>query len=477
MSHHHHQHQHRSSKRYIADHAILDKYNAKPMYFIDDDDDDTRHISGIEIAGWKIETSTSTIANEGEMDDLTFCMEDLANANNVKSTTYYTNADTNTSVNEEAVEGANVEGGGVPKGRRRLCLPEIVFAHAFISLKKEARSGANNNVYNDSHSHNSNKNDNDNQENEKIEEESLTTTTTTPPISIECTAKSALSEWASCHSFLDHDNVDNVVSYYKGVSIIKSIDAKLWEEREKKQQQQQRQNQFNLDSYSSSSTSIISSNANTNANAFNYDWTFSTPYTGSTTFHPSTSTTTSTSTSTSEIQYHQLKDKSQPILYFDDINLYEDDMHDNGYVSLRCKIRVMPTCFFLLLTLFVRVDHVLIRVREVRFFCSFGDGNNDNNDKNNNKKKKMEEIKICKDVCWRECKWDTLNEYNLPHNVKLWRIEEDEFNININNNINNNNNAPRQQSVQQRIHGMIQRLPQVDLPISIPMYSTSTFTF
>ena len=49
-------------------------------------------------------------------------------------------------------------------------------------------------------------------------------------------------------------------------------------------------------------------------------------------------------------------------------------MHDNGYhVSLRCKILLMPTCFFTLTTfLFVQFHHVLIRSKEeVRIFCKF----------------------------------------------------------------------------------------------------------
>lgn len=39
-----------------------------------------------------------------------------------------------------------------------------------------------------------------------------------------------------------------------------------------------------------------------------------------------------------------LQATEQPILFYADVPLYEDELHDNGAVQLAAKIRVMPTC-------------------------------------------------------------------------------------------------------------------------------------
>ncbi len=41
-----------------------------------------------------------------------------------------------------------------------------------------------------------------------------------------------------------------------------------------------------------------------------------------------------------------LQATEQPILYYADVPLYEDELHDHGAVQLAAKIRVMPTCVF-----------------------------------------------------------------------------------------------------------------------------------
>lgn len=69
-----------------------------------------------------------------------------------------------------------------------------------------------------------------------------------------------------------------------------------------------------------------------------------------------------------------LQSREQPILFYDDITLYEDELHDHGVVSLNVKVRVMPTCWFLLLRYFLRVDGVLLRVQDTRYFHKFGEG-------------------------------------------------------------------------------------------------------
>ena len=69
-----------------------------------------------------------------------------------------------------------------------------------------------------------------------------------------------------------------------------------------------------------------------------------------------------------------LQRQDMPILFYDDITLYEDELHDHGVVSLNAKVRVMPTCWFVLLRYFLRVDGVLLRVHDTRYFHKFGEG-------------------------------------------------------------------------------------------------------
>lgn len=64
--------------------------------------------------------------------------------------------------------------------------------------------------------------------------------------------------------------------------------------------------------------------------------------------------------------------RRDPILFFADLPLYQDDLHDNGHSECRLRIRVMPQCFFVLLRHFLRVDGSLIRQRDTRLFCKFG---------------------------------------------------------------------------------------------------------
>jgi hypothetical protein len=42
-------------------------------------------------------------------------------------------------------------------------------------------------------------------------------------------------------------------------------------------------------------------------------------------------------------------------------------------VSFDAKLRVMPACWFLLARLFVRIDGVIVRIRETRYYHRFGD--------------------------------------------------------------------------------------------------------
>ena len=48
--------------------------------------------------------------------------------------------------------------------------------------------------------------------------------------------------------------------------------------------------------------------------------------------------------------------KREPILFFADRTFYTDDLHDNGVSEARLRVRVMPSCFFVLLRHWLRVD-------------------------------------------------------------------------------------------------------------------------
>ncbi|KAN0061062.1 Tap42 interacting protein [Thecaphora frezii] len=61
----------------------------------------------------------------------------------------------------------------------------------------------------------------------------------------------------------------------------------------------------------------------------------------------------------------------EPILFYDDIVLYEDELADNGSSMVNVKVRVMPSGFLVLQRFFLRVDEVLFRVFDTRLYCQF----------------------------------------------------------------------------------------------------------
>ncbi|THC91677.1 hypothetical protein EYZ11_008872 [Aspergillus tanneri] len=67
----------------------------------------------------------------------------------------------------------------------------------------------------------------------------------------------------------------------------------------------------------------------------------------------------------------ELLKRPDPILFFDDVVLYEDELADNGITTLSCKIRVMPNRLLLLLRFFMRLDNVLFRLRDTRVYIDF----------------------------------------------------------------------------------------------------------
>jgi type 2A phosphatase activator TIP41 len=96
-----------------------------------------------------------------------------------------------------------------------------------------------------------------------------------------------------------------------------------------------------------------------------FDWSYSTDYKGS--VYP---TAKQFEASTKEIPIELLK-RPDPILFFDDVMLYEDELADNGVSMLSCKIRVMPARLLLLARFFMRLDNVLFRLRDTRIYVDF----------------------------------------------------------------------------------------------------------
>ena len=57
--------------------------------------------------------------------------------------------------------------------------------------------------------------------------------------------------------------------------------------------------------------------------------------------------------------------KRETIGWYRDIGLYDDELDDNGAVSLGVKIRIMPSCFFILVRYYLRVDKGKLQLQSV----------------------------------------------------------------------------------------------------------------
>lgn len=110
---------------------------------------------------------------------------------------------------------------------------------------------------------------------------------------------------------------------------------------------------------------------------FDYDWTYTTDYAGTVEMDSNAEAGTAGAEScweqTSEGMDRSMLMARDPILFWDEVPLYESELDDNGVSQLRVKIRVMPRCWYVLLRFFLRVDKVLVKLRETRMFCPFSD--------------------------------------------------------------------------------------------------------
>jgi type 2A phosphatase activator TIP41 len=287
-------------------------------------------VVGIELEEWKIITQQGCIGDDAWLSQATERLQELA---------------------QPPPKAEKV--GSHTLTHRQLCLPEMVFPRAHITLEKS--NG----------------------------------------LKLKFGAYPALLEWGQAHRAIPLGSFQE----HRGVSVLQTADAKLW-----------------------SGKSVGHSN-------FHYDWTFSTPHACTTTMDVSWAPLKK-----SGINLALLKDQSVPIYLFDEVVLYEDDLHDNGQASLTCKIRVMPTCAYVLEQLWVRVDGVLLRVRDTRVSLEFGSN------------------QIYRDVVWRQCRWEDLEKNGLPSDVKSWCPDTDCVSKN-------------------EWQTMLLRLPQVPLPSGLPAFA------
>jgi len=434
----------------------------------------------------------ASIGTEGEMDTITDMIEMVANTSSGQRPA---------SSSGDGAASYCTSSSTVGTRKRRLLPPEIVFPGAYVVIRfRLPPEGYENNAAEE-------------ENNQEGGEPSGTSRT----VEIRFDAASALAEWAEAHGPLVdvHYGVSNVppgsdeastassstVSSFtgigvdgpegsRGVTILKSIDAELWERGRgasggpskatavgSKVPPNVRQATLNtaarpvpvkglkkpsqaLEASSSdatpkaSGTSLVSTihsaaSASASASDFRYDWTYSSPYAGTLVYRNEPSGEKKShgptllsgrnlwiSTDCSRIDLSLLSDRSQPILYYDDVDLYEDDLHDNGVSHLNVKIRVMPKCLFVLYRLVVRVDYVTVRCRDVRVYHRFGTK------------------EVFRDISWRECKWGSLIGAGLPDDVGQWRIEDAV-------------DAAASGSIQ----ALLGRLPMQTLPSDIPAHS------
>ncbi|KAF0915077.1 hypothetical protein E2562_033193 [Oryza meyeriana var. granulata] len=137
-----------------------------------------------------------------------------------------------------------------------------------------------------------------------------------------------------------------------------------------------------------------------------YDYTFTTPYCGSDSVVQNPMQTSLDEPS--NLCWEDTEDRidlvalsaKEPILFYDEVILYEDELADNGISFLTVRVRVMPTGWFLLLRFWLRVDGVLMRLRDTRVYCSFG----------------SDEAKpvVLRECCWREATFASLSAKGYP---------------------------------------------------------------
>ncbi|KAK8968273.1 hypothetical protein KSP40_PGU016038 [Platanthera guangdongensis] len=139
-----------------------------------------------------------------------------------------------------------------------------------------------------------------------------------------------------------------------------------------------------------------------------YDYTFTTPYCGSEAIevkHEKLNLNDMRRSLNWEDCHQRINlaalSSNEPILFYDEIILYEDELADNGISLLTVKVRVMPSSWFLLLRFWLRVDGVLMRLRDTRIYCSFSGYNGS-------------QPVLLRESCWREATIQSFIVQGLP---------------------------------------------------------------
>jgi type 2A phosphatase activator TIP41 len=60
--------------------------------------------------------------------------------------------------------------------------------------------------------------------------------------------------------------------------------------------------------------------------------------------------------------------RREPIHFYTQLTLFEDELADHGCAQLTVRLRVMPSTFFLLQRFYLRIDNVLVRIIDTRLF-------------------------------------------------------------------------------------------------------------
>jgi type 2A phosphatase activator TIP41 len=102
-----------------------------------------------------------------------------------------------------------------------------------------------------------------------------------------------------------------------------------------------------------------------------FDWSYTTDYKGTTT---KGKPFVMPATADAEPIPIELLKRPDPILFFEEVVLYESELDDNGISVFSCKLRVMPDRMLLLCRLFMRLDKVLVRIRDTRVYVDFNTG-------------------------------------------------------------------------------------------------------
>ena len=153
-----------------------------------------------------------------------------------------------------------------------------------------------------------------------------------------------------------------------------------------------------------------------------YDWTFTTPYRGTTVVDGVDVSDNNEENDSSRCFWKRTDDcldmvllkRRDPIELFDEVILYESELDDHGISSLSVKIRVTEKCWFLLLRFWLCVDGVLVRSRETRMCCDLRCCSENSNG-----------VVIIRETRLREETWSQLRDRGAPTDPKQFKDPED----------------------------------------------------